>query len=154
MKTVMNQDAVNRARDFLSSANLRGVRLVWEVRAQVTADLIDLMRDFNATQCVDLSRETPSVESAIVYTRLFGKGRHNIYQFTDDGLLAVDQDVESISPRVAALSYHGVRMNSDVARYMQYKKAGKFLPVTSFTGVILRGRFCPKTPSSRCQNRS
>jgi hypothetical protein len=26
-------------------------------------------------------------------------------------------------------------MNSDAARYMQYKKSGKFLPVTSFTGV-------------------
>jgi len=131
----MNQDAVDRARDFLSSANLRGVRLVWEVRAPVTSAVVDLMSDFNAIQCVDLSRETPSVESDIVYSRLFGKGKHNIWQFTDDELLTVDKEIESISPRIVALSYHGVRMNSDAARYMQYKKTGKFLPVTSFTGV-------------------
>lgn len=132
---VMNQEEVDRARAFFSSANLRGVRVVWEVRAPVTPAVIDLMRDFNVIQCVDLSIETPSVESDIVYSRLFGKGKHNIYQFTDDELLAVDQEIESISPRIAALSYHGVRMNIDAARYMQYKKTGTFLPATSFTGV-------------------
>jgi uncharacterized protein YecE (DUF72 family) len=132
---VMNQEQVDRAKDFFSSANLRDVRLIWEVRAPVTARVVDLMRDLNVTQCVDLSKETPSVESDVVYSRLFGKGKHNIYQFTDDELLAVDQEIESVSPRIAALSYHGVRMNSDAARYMQYKKTGKFLPVTSFTGV-------------------
>jgi uncharacterized protein YecE (DUF72 family) len=132
---VLNQEEVYRARDFFSSANLRGVRLVWEVRAPVSAVLVDLMRDLNVIECVDLSTGTPSVESDIVYTRLFGKGKHNIYQFTDDELLAVDQEIESISPRIAALSYHGLRMNADAARYMQYKRTGKFLPVTSFTGV-------------------
>jgi uncharacterized protein YecE (DUF72 family) len=131
----MNPEAVEKARDFLSSANLRGIRLVWEVRAPVTSAVIDLMRDFNAIQCVDLSRETPSVESDIVYSRLFGKGKHNIYQFTDNELLAVDHEIESISPRIAALSYHGVRMNTDAARYTQYKKTKTFLPVTAFTGV-------------------
>jgi uncharacterized protein YecE (DUF72 family) len=132
---VINQEEVDRARDFFSSANLRGIRLVWEVRAPVTPAVIDLMRDFNAIQCVDLSKETPSVESDIVYSRLFGKGKHNIYQFTDDELLVIDQEVESISPRIATMSYHGVRMNTDAARYMQYKKTGTFLPVTSFIGV-------------------
>jgi uncharacterized protein YecE (DUF72 family) len=132
---VMNQDAVDRARDFLSSANLRGVRLVWEVRAQVTAAAVDLMRDFNMIECVDLSVETPSVESDILYSRLFGKGKHNVWQFTDDELLTIDHEVDGINPRIAALSYHGVRMNMDAARYMQYKKAGTFVPITDFTGV-------------------
>jgi uncharacterized protein YecE (DUF72 family) len=132
---LMDQEAVDAARDFLSSTNLRSVRLVWEVRAPVTPTVVDLMRDFNAVQCVDLSVETPSVESDIVYSRLLGKGKHNIWQFTDDELLTVDQEIESISPRIAALSYHGARMNMDATRYMQYKKTGKFIPVTSFAGV-------------------
>jgi uncharacterized protein YecE (DUF72 family) len=131
----MNQEAVDEARDFLSSASLRDVRLVWEVRAPVTPEVANLMRDFNAIQCVDLSIETPSVESDIVYSRLFGKGKHNIWQFTDDELLAVDQEIESISPRIAALSYHGARMSTDAARFMQYKKNRLFMPVTAFTGV-------------------
>lgn len=132
---LMNSEEVDVARDFFSSSNLKSVRLVLEIRAPMTSAMVDLLRDINAIQCVDLSKETLSIESDIVYTRLFGKGKHNIYQFTDDELLAIDQKIESISPRIAALSYHGVRMNSDATRYMQYKKTKKFLPVTAFTGV-------------------
>jgi uncharacterized protein YecE (DUF72 family) len=131
----LNQEAVDRARDFFSSVNLRGVRLVWEVRAPVTHAVIALMQDFNAVQCVDLSNEAPSVESDVVYSRLFGKGKHNIYQFTDSELLAVDKEVESIGPRIVALSYYGVRMHTDAVRFIQYKKTGTFMPVTGFTGV-------------------
>ena len=132
---IMNDDAVDEARDFLSSANLRDVRLVWEVRAPATAKVVDLMREFNMIECVDLSIKTPSVESDVLYSRLFGMGKHNVWQFTDDELLTVDHEVESINPRIAALSYHGVKMNMDAARYMQYKKTGKFVPITDFTGV-------------------
>ena len=84
--------------------------------------------------CVDLSREKPSFDSDVVYSRLFGKGKHNLYQFTDEELVEIDRNAQS-SHKVVALSYHGVRMNTDAARFMQYKKTGKFMPVTSFTGV-------------------
>lgn len=132
---VINHEEAERARDLLSSSTLGGVKLVWEVRSPLTAAGLDLMRDFNVIECVDLSTGAPSVESDVVYSRLFGKGKHNIYQFTDDELLTVDREIESINPRIAALSYHGVRMNIDAARYMQYKKSGKFIPLTEFTGV-------------------
>jgi uncharacterized protein YecE (DUF72 family) len=135
LRYVMNQEEVDRARDFFSSSNLRGVRLVWEMRAPVTPAVVDLMQDFNVVHCVDLSREEPSFKSDVVYTRLFGKGKHNVYQFTDDELVEIDRKAESTNHRVVALSYHGVRMNTDAARFMQYKKTGKFMPVTSFTGV-------------------
>jgi uncharacterized protein YecE (DUF72 family) len=132
---VMDKKAVDTAREFFSASTLQSVRLVWELRAPLTAIVAELMRDLNVIQAIDLSKETPSVESSILYSRLFGKGEHNIYQFTDEELLDVDQKIESASPRVAALSYHGVRMNVDAARFMQYKKTGKFLPITEFTGI-------------------
>lgn len=131
----MNQEEVDRARDFLSSSCLSGIRLVWEMRAPMTPAVIDLMRDFNIVHCVDLSREKPSFKSDVVYSRLFGKEKHNIYQFTDDELVEIDQNAEGSSHKVVALSYHGVRMNTDAARFMQYEKTGRFMPVTPFTGV-------------------
>jgi uncharacterized protein YecE (DUF72 family) len=134
-RNALNQEEVDRARDFFSSANLRGTRLVWEMRAPVTPAVVDLMRDFNIVNCIDLSKEKPSFTSDVVYSRLFGKGKHNIYQFTDDELVEIDRNAEDSSLRVVALSYHGVRMNTDAARFMQYKKTGTFIPVTSFTGV-------------------
>jgi uncharacterized protein YecE (DUF72 family) len=133
-KYELNQEELDRTRDLFSSINLRGVRLVWEVRAPMTSAVIDLMQDFNIVQCVDLSKEKPSFDSDVVYSRIFGKGRHNIYQFTDEELIEIDKNAQS-SHKVIAMSYHGVRMNTDAARFMQYKKTGKFMPVTSFTGV-------------------
>ncbi len=132
---VISHEEAKQARDLFSSMTLRGVNLVWEIRAPVTKEALDLMHDFNMIECVDLSIKTPSVESDIVYSRLFGKGKHNIWQFTDDELLTIDHEVDSINPRIAALSYHGVKMNMDAARYMQYKKTGKFVPITEYTGV-------------------
>jgi uncharacterized protein YecE (DUF72 family) len=134
-KYVLNEESVEDARDLFSSTSLKGVRLVWEIRAPVTPAVVDLMRDFNVVHCADLSREEPSFEPDVVYSRLFGKGKHNIYQFADEELVEIDQKVEHSNPRTAALSYHGVRMNTDAARFMQYKKTGNFLPITSFIGV-------------------
>ena len=132
---VIKREEAKNARDLFSSFNFRGANLVWEIRAPITEEALDLMRDFNMIECVDLSINSPSVESDIMYSRLFGKGKHNIWQFTDDELLTIDHEVESIKPRIAALSYHGVKMNMDAARYMQYKKTGNFVPITDFTGV-------------------
>jgi uncharacterized protein YecE (DUF72 family) len=132
---VMSKENVGAARDFFSSAGVRGVRLVWEMRSPVTPAAVDLMRDFDVAHSVDLSREGPSFKSDVVYSRLFGKGKHNIYQFTDDELAEIDKKAEGSRPKVVAMSYHGLRMNSDALRFMQYKKTGNFVPVTSFTGV-------------------
>jgi hypothetical protein len=132
---VMSKENVEGVRDFLSSASLRGVRLVWEIRAAVSPAAVDLMQDFNVVHSVDLCRDEPSFKSDVVYSRLFGEGKHNIYQFTDDELVEIDKKAEKGSPRVAALSYHGLRMNTDALRFMQFKKTGDFMPVTSFTGI-------------------
>jgi len=132
---VMNHKELGDARNFFSSAKQTIVRLVWEFRAPITQPVVSLMRDFNIVPCVDLSRQKPSFESDVVYSRLFGKGKHNIYQFTDEELVEIERKAEGSNSRVVALSYHGVRMNIDAARFMQYKKTGTFLPVTSFVGV-------------------
>jgi uncharacterized protein YecE (DUF72 family) len=132
---VMNQEEIDRARDLFSSANFRGVRLIWEMRAPVTPAAVNLMQDFNVVHCADLSREKPVFKSDVVYSRLFGKGRHNLYQFTDDELMEIDHNAEDSHHKVVALSYHGARMSTDATRFMQYKRTGKFMPVTSFTGV-------------------
>jgi len=93
------------------------------------------MQDFNIVHCVDLSKEKPNFSSDIIYGRLFGKGKHNLYQFADEELADIKKTVSDAQPKIAALSYHGARMYSDAARFFQYEKTGKFLPVTSFVGA-------------------
>ena len=126
------------AKAFFSSANLGGVRLVWEIRTPITAYAVNLMRDFNIVHSADLSKEKPAYTTDVVYSRLFGKGQQNLYQFTDEELIDIDGKVlEGLASgaKVAALSYHGVRMNSDAARFMHYKITGKFVSLTSLTGI-------------------
>ena len=71
-KYVINQENAKEVRDFLSSLNLNGLKLVWEYRAPVTQIAVDLMKDFDIIQCVDLSRQKPSFSLDVTYSRLFG----------------------------------------------------------------------------------
>ena len=131
----LGEEAIESARVFLSSANLKGVRLVWENRSPLTAQAENMMKELNVVQSVDLSKEMPLFPSDVLYTRLFGKGRHNRYQFTDEELEEIAHKVLTSKAKTVALSYHGVRMNTDAVRFVGYTKTGTFLPVTQFRGV-------------------
>jgi hypothetical protein len=131
---VLNRDNIGDLRDLLSTISLKDVRLVWEIRSTLDTEAIKTMQDFDIIHCVDLSKDNLSFSSGTVYTRLFGKGKHNIYQFTDEELEEIDQKILKSEATVVAMSYHGIRMATDAIRMLQYKKTGEFLPVTAFTG--------------------
>jgi len=132
---VLDEEKVKEAKDFFSTIDLKGVRLAWEVRSPVTEKLANLMRDFNIVHSVDLSKDKPVYESDAVYTRLFGKGKHNIYQFTDEELVEVDQKITKSKVRMAIITFHGIRMSADAKRFKEYKRIGKFPMATRFTGI-------------------
>ncbi len=132
---VFDRQTIRDAHDFLSSANLKEVRLVWEVRSPITPDLVSLMEELNIVHCVDLSRTVPKFNSDVVYTRLFGKGSQNIYQFTDDELVDIEERALQSGSRTVAFAYHGLRMNTDAARFSRYVKTGTFPMVTASTGI-------------------
>ena len=123
------------ARDFLFSLNLSGVRLVWEYRGQISPDLIGLMQDFNIVHSTDLSRQEPCFKSNLTYSRLFGKGQLNIYQFTDDELAQIEQNAEETGSSKVILAFHGLRMNTDALRFQQHITTGNFPSATSAVGV-------------------
>ena len=63
------------------------------------------------------------------------RGEHNIYQFTDDELLGIQQHAEETGSKKVILAFHGLRMDTDAARFQQHLVTGKFLPATSAVGV-------------------
>ena len=132
---VFNSRSIRDAYEFFESANLLDVRLVWETRAPQTEHWKTLIQEFNIVHAVDLSREIPHLDSDVIYSRLFGKGNHNIYQFVDEELEEIDSKIRLSRAKTVALSYHGVRMNTDAVRFVHYKKAGKFPSITGLTGV-------------------
>ncbi|MFX1598632.1 MAG: DUF72 domain-containing protein [Promethearchaeota archaeon] len=93
-----SNEKVQSVRDLLSSVNTGRVRLAWEIRSLpggLTKDIIRIMEDYDIIHCVDLSVQTPSTKSDVLYTRLFGKGHHNLYQFTDGELGEIYSRVKS-----------------------------------------------------------
>jgi uncharacterized protein YecE (DUF72 family) len=126
--------------ELLSTVNLSKVRLALEVRTagseKLPVELLKIMQENNVIHCVDLSKgEIPAYDSDILYSRLFGKGRHNIYQPTDEELEEIDHKASSSKAEKAVMSFHFVRMYKDAARLKTYRQTGKFPMVTKSTGI-------------------
>ena len=149
----LDEEGLSAAEDFFSSISFGGVRLVWDYRAPFTLEVAELMADFNIIRSVDLSVQPPILDNDIVYSRLFGKGKHNLYQFTDDELLDIEQRAQESKAEKVILAYHGQRMYNDAARSRMHIATGKFLPVTNYFGidsakaVLAEDAICPSTTS-------
>jgi len=134
----LSNEKIKSVGNFLGSFNQKGFRIVWEIRRKeskpIPSGLLALMHDHNIIHCADLSKEEPAIDSDTVYTRVFGKGEHNIYQFTDEELLGVDNKIGIRKPGTAAVSFHNVRMHKDAARFKIYKQTKSFPPVTGAKG--------------------
>ncbi len=91
-------------------------------RGLITQGTIELMRDLGVIHCTDISREMPAVDSDILYTRLFGHGEHNLYQFDDAELMEIDRRIKEKSREKEYLTFHGARMYKDAAWLTVYEK--------------------------------
>jgi uncharacterized protein YecE (DUF72 family) len=113
------------------------VRLGLEARAHRRGPLPPparrAMADLGILDVVDLSQSKPRVSNDTVYTRLFGPGPHNVYEFDDEELRAIDR--EGRDAMSVALAFHGVRMYKDASRFLTFKRTGAFPPATSAEGV-------------------
>ena len=121
---------------LLSTFNASGTREAIEFRGKPPPEsVLKVMERNDAVHCVDLSREQPRYDSDILYYRLFGKGRENIYEF-DDGELR-DIAAKSSAPKFekSILAFHGVRMYRDAARLKAYLKTGEFPMITGQIGL-------------------
>jgi uncharacterized protein YecE (DUF72 family) len=135
-----NRPVANNLHQLLSSVDLGNLRLALEVRQAsgrlLPRELLNIMRDKNMIHCIDLSKgEEPAYESDVLYTRLFGKDQHNIYQPMDGELVEIDRRASSSKSQKVAMSFHFVRMYKDAARLKTYKQTGKFPMITKSKGI-------------------
>lgn len=125
-------------RDFFSTIKLGEIRPVLEIRNQNPLDssLIEVLRELNIVHSVDLLKgEEPAYKSDILYTRLFGKGFHNIYQPLDSELREVDEVASQGNHKKTVITMHSNRMFKDAARLLIFKETGHFPMVTKSTGL-------------------
>lgn len=130
---------IDSIRNLLGSFDLKGIRIAWEVgqslSKEIPAYLLNLIQDFDIIPCVDISKVEPPMPTDVLYSRLFGKGFHNIYQFDDDELEAIDNRASKNEYEKVMLSFHSMKMYKDAARLKIFKDTGKFPQITNSLGL-------------------
>lgn len=122
--------------ELLSTFSANKTRVAVEFRGEPPTDkVLKLMEKSDAIHCVDISREQPKYDSDILYTRLFGKGQDNIYEFDDDELQDIASKASAPKFEKSILAFHGVRMYRDAARLKAFLKAGDFPTITGQAGL-------------------
>lgn len=127
---------VDTVTSFFASADLKGVRAGVEIRGRANKSCYKAMQDLGLIHITDLSREEPKYyDSELTYSRLFGGGGHNIYQFDDQELIEINDRAEKASSKRVMLGFHGVKMYTDGARLKAYRATGKMPKVTGSLGI-------------------
>lgn len=130
------EDKLESGLEYVTSTfKARGTRIAVELRGGVSRQILRTMQGNDAIHCVDISREQPAYESGVLYSRIFGKGEDNIYQFDDDEIRGIAASASAPRFEKSILAFHGVRMYGDAARLKSFLQTGRFLQVTGQTGL-------------------
>jgi Protein of unknown function DUF72 len=133
---VRDKDLVPKLNAFLSTISLGRTRIAIEFRGgEPTEDALKTLKDHDAVHTVDISRQDPKVESSTLYSRLFGKGKENIYEFDDNELRDIATKASGPKFEKSILAFHGVRMYRDAARLKIFLNSGKFPSLTGEVGL-------------------
>jgi len=123
---------------LLKLVSLGDIRIALEPRCGWSSNLeiLERFKDLEIVPVTDYSKEDPPYDDPnISYTRLFGKGEYNIYQFTDEDLIDIRRRAENRRSRKVYLSFHGIAMYLDAARMERFLKTGELPPVTRSYGI-------------------
>ena len=133
-----NKANIEKIKNFFTSTNHDNIRIALETRNSAPFDqnFVKMFKDLDIIHCVDLLKgQKPAYVNDVLYTRLFGKGPHNIYQPLDSELRHMDQTISKSGVKKAIVTSHSVRMFKDAARFKIFKDTGKFPQVTHSTGI-------------------
>jgi uncharacterized protein YecE (DUF72 family) len=133
-----NRTNSEKVKDFFSSIKKTNLRIALETRSPtpLNPSFVKNLQDLNIIHCVDLLKGIESAyQSDILYTRIFGKGFHNVYQPLDSELRKIDEKASKEGIKKAVITMHSNRMFKDAARFKIYKESGEFPMVTKSIGV-------------------
>ncbi len=138
-KSLSLECIVQNIKHILSMIDFGKVRVALEPRCGWFSSMNPLLEEFQSLGIIPVTdyciAEPPYDDDEISYSRLFGLGEHNIYQFTDDDLKLIKERAERRKSKKVYLSFHGISMYLDAARMERFIKKGELPPVTSSYGL-------------------
>jgi len=124
-----------RLAEFLGTFNVDRTVVAVEFRGLGPADeVFDILKEAGAVHSVDLSYSEPRYDGRLLYSRLFGKGEQNIYEFDDGELKEIAKKASAPKFERSILAFHGVRMYRDAGRVKSFIDKGYFPKITSGVG--------------------
>jgi len=129
-------DLAPRLEEFLKTFRVDGTLTAVEFRnRKPTDEVLEIMKDNGAIHSVDLSKDDPGYEGRVLYSRLFGKGYENIYEFDDNELREIASKASQPKFEKSILAFHGVRMYRDAGRVKSFVEKGYFPRITGGVGI-------------------
>src|SRR2546428_528994 len=133
---IKENELAARLNDFLGAFNSDKTVVAIEFRGlKPSAEVFDIMKESEAIHSVDLSNSEPRYEGKVLYSRLFGKGEENIYEFDDGELKEIAKKASAPKFEKSILAFHGVRMYRDAGRVKSFIEKGYFPKITSGVGA-------------------
>jgi len=133
---IKESEIAARVRDFLGTFSSEGTVVAVEFRGMKPSDeVFDIMKESGAIHSVDLSNSEPQYNGRVLYSRLFGKGEENIYEFDDRELKEIAQKASAPKFEKTILAFHGVRMYRDAGRVKSFIEKGYFPKITGGVGT-------------------
>ncbi|MHA1785240.1 MAG: DUF72 domain-containing protein [Candidatus Helarchaeota archaeon] len=88
------------------------------------------------THVTDIFKELPLHFEKTFYTRIFGRGNGNKWQFSSQEIKDARDFLKPFEPeRKVVVSFHTMRMENDAARFGHYDKTGSILPISDEKGI-------------------
>ena len=132
---IRESELAERLDDFLATFSVDGTVVAVEFRGLRPADeVFDIMKESGAIHSVDLSNSEPRYDGRVSYSRLFGRGEQNIYEFDDVELKEIAKKASAPEFEKSILAFHGVRMYRDAGRVKSFIDKGYFPKITSGVG--------------------
>lgn len=119
------------------------INAVWEPRGEEWRRiesremLRNLIKERKIIHCTDISKEKPAKINKTIYTRLFGKGKYNLYQFTDAEIREIYKRIMELMGKAekAYIITHTKKMYLDAARIKRYFETGRTIKPTRKEGL-------------------
>jgi len=111
--------------------------LVWEPRGPTWNEgptkekLHTILNTYNITHCTDISRGMPLHSANVSYTRVFGLGVKNQWEFDDSEIKILHARASELSTnRNTYVTFHTQRQTADAARLKAFDETGRLINTT------------------------
>jgi len=124
-----------RVDEFFSHYDNFACNLVWEPRGPGWSEspardkLRSILSNHQITHCTDISREMPLYSANLSYTRVFGQGVKNQWEFDDSEIKILHARAADLSGNTY-VTFHTQRQTADAARLKAFDETGRLINTT------------------------